>query len=63
MRIGILGDLCLSFADSTAKASHIIEDCRRSNILKELNNNKYNIVNLEAPITNFNVPIKKPAQI
>ena len=59
MRIGILGDFCLSFADTAVNPSQIIKDFSKSSILLSLNNNKYNIVNLEAPITNSESPIIK----
>ncbi len=59
MKIGILGDFCLSFVDSTINFSKIVEDFSKSNILNELNNNTINIINLEAPITNSNKMIEK----
>ena len=60
MKIGILGDFCLSYPDSTyPNINQIMEDYSKSSIIKELNKNDYNIVNLEAPITNSKNSIKK----
>ena len=59
MEIGFIGDLCLSHANTSANISQILEDFSKSNILQKLQNNDFNIVNLEAPITNSKSPIIK----
>ena len=60
MKVGILGDFCLSYVDSSIPdMDQIIETYRKSSILKELGKIDLNIVNLEAPITNSEKQIKK----
>ena len=60
MRIGILGDFCLSYSKSLgANINKVIEDYSKSSILKELSKNDLNIANLEAPIINSDKRIKK----
>ena len=62
MKVGILGDFCLSYSD-TLHVNQIIDDYSKSSVLKELNKNDLNIANLEAPITDSSNQIKKQVQI
>ena len=58
MKVGILGDFCLSYSN-TLHVNQIIDDYSKSSVLKELNKNDLNIANLEAPITDSSNQIKK----
>jgi poly-gamma-glutamate synthesis protein (capsule biosynthesis protein) len=59
MKIGIIGDLCLSHANTSVNINQILEDFSKSNILQELKKNDFNVINLEAPITDSKSPIIK----
>lgn len=59
MRIGILGDFCLSYTGSMINIQELLEDYKKSTILSEFQKNEFNIINLEAPITNSTIPISK----
>lgn len=60
MKIAILGDLCLSYPNEILDdIKKIMEDYNKSSILEILNKNDFNIVNLEAPISNSNNAINK----
>ncbi len=60
MKIGIIGDIFMGYYNSdVVNYNKIVDDYSKSSILNILNNNDYNIGNLEAPITSSDRMISK----